>query len=137
VHRTVREVVAERFAREAPHLEPLPATRYDTSYREVRFVAWDGYVDVRGNRYSVPQPCWGKPVAIRISLDGRLTVLADDVVVVEHALRPVKEGWVTHPDHHAALWRETLAVQQRDLRVYEDYALAEPRSAEEVLACNS
>ena len=50
----MREVVAERFEREAPHPGPLATVRYDTSYREQPFVHWDGYVDVGGNRYSVP-----------------------------------------------------------------------------------
>ena len=54
VHGTVKEVVAERFAREKPRLSALPKQRYDTSYQELRQVAWDGYIDVRGNRYSVP-----------------------------------------------------------------------------------
>src|SRR4029453_5051812 len=38
VHGTVHEVVAERFAREAPTLQPLPARRYDTAYWERRQV---------------------------------------------------------------------------------------------------
>jgi len=54
VHGTVHEVVGERFAREAPALRPLPARRYDTAYWERRKVGWDAYVEVRGNRYSVP-----------------------------------------------------------------------------------
>ena len=54
VQGTVKEVVAERFEREKPELRPLPNVRYDTSYLELRQVAWDGYIDVRGNRYSVP-----------------------------------------------------------------------------------
>jgi transposase len=54
LHGTVKEVVAERFAREQPALGALPAQRYDTSYRELRQVAWDAYIEVRGNRYSVP-----------------------------------------------------------------------------------
>jgi hypothetical protein len=41
---TVKEVVAERFVREWPHLKALPAMRFDTSYRERRVVAWDGYI---------------------------------------------------------------------------------------------
>ena len=48
-----------RFAREQPTLGPLPPVRFDTSYREFRQVAWDAYIDVRGNRYSVPV----KPIA--------------------------------------------------------------------------
>jgi transposase len=120
VHGTVHERVADRFAREAPHLAPLPGIRYDTSYRERRWVAWDGYIDVRGNRYSVPDPLRGSPVAIRISLDGRLSIYADDVPVAEHRLRAVRDGWGVDPAHHARLWRETLQVERRDLAAYEE-----------------
>jgi transposase len=126
VHGTVHEVVADRFEREAPSLSPLPGIRYDTSYRERRGVSWDGYIDVRGNRYSVPDQLRGSPVAIRISLDGVLSVYADEVTVAEHRLRSVRDGWVIDPAHHDALWRETLHVERRDLAVYE-----------EVLQCNS
>ena len=62
---TVKEVVAERFVREAPALQPLPTVRYDTAYHERRQVAWDGYIDVRGNRYSVPSPLVGQTVAVQ------------------------------------------------------------------------
>lgn len=120
VHGTVHEVVALRFAREAPHLSPLPQIRYDTSYREQRGVSWDGYIDVRGNRYSVPDPLRGSPVTIRISLDGVLSIYADDVTVAEHRLRSVRDGWAIDPAHHDRLWRETLHVERRDLAVYEE-----------------
>ena len=70
LHGTLKEVVADRFAREAPHLGPLPLHRYDTSYYEVRHVGWDGFVDIRGNRYSVPGELAGSRVAVRIGLEG-------------------------------------------------------------------
>lgn len=123
VHGTVKEVVIERFEREAPHLAPLPPVRYDTSYREHRFVHWDGYIDVRGNRYSVPAKLCGSRVAIRISLDGYVSVYADDVKVAEHLLGSATEGWVTVPAHHKKLWQQALSVERRDLRVYEEVAL--------------
>jgi transposase len=122
LHGTVREVVWERFRREMPFLGPLPASRFDTSYREQRVVAWDGYIDVRGNRYSVPDSLRGTVVSIRVSLDGLLSVYAGDEKVVEHRLKPVSEGWSTVPDHHKALWQETLRVQRRDLAYYEEVA---------------
>ena len=117
--RTVQEVVAERFERERPHLNPLPRERYDTSYREMRQVGWDGYIDVRGNRYSVPGELAGRRVTIRISLDDSLRVLDGETVVAHHQLQPAHQGWVTVADHHARLWQETLQVQQRPLTVYE------------------
>jgi len=122
VHGTVHEVVAERFKREAPTLGPLPASRYDTSYRETRQVSWDSYVDVRGNRYSVPSELVGQTVVVRIGLDDTLRVYHQETLVASHTLQPAQQGWVTVAEHHARLWQATLKVQQRPLRVYEEVA---------------
>lgn len=122
VHGTVKEVVDERFLREAPVLGALPATRYDTAYREHRVVHWDGYIDVRGNRYSVPAEFGGATVTIRIGLDGRLSVMAGDAVIADHCLRKASEGWVTVSDHHRTLWQNAFSVERRDLSVYEEVA---------------
>jgi len=121
VQRTVNEVVAERFARERPHLQPLPAQRYDTSYLETRKAGWDGYIDVRGNRYSVPAEWVGQTVTVRIGLDGDLRVYAQERLVAHHRLQPLEQGWVTVPEHHAALW-EAMHVEQRPLQVYQEVA---------------
>jgi transposase len=120
VHGTLKEVVAERFAREAGQLGPLPSTRYDTSYRLNRLANWDGYIDVRGNRYSVPAEICGRMVTARLGLDGRLSIFAEDRMIAQHRLRSAAEGWVTTPAHHADLWREVYHVQRRDLSVYEE-----------------
>lgn len=126
VHGTVKEVVAERFEREKSTLGALPRQRYDTSYYELRQAAWDGYIDVRGNRYSVPSALSGQTVGVRISLDGSLRVYdiadpnPDKLPVATHQLRSTREGWVTVPEHHAALWQDTLRVEQRPLLVYEE-----------------
>jgi transposase len=120
VHGTVKEVVSERFKRERPHLGPLPAVRFDTAYHERRRVSWDGYVDVRGNRYSVPSHLCGGRVAIRLTLEDTLIVSDNTQVVAKHRLRPATEGWVSVPQHHAELWRKTLNVEIRDLGVYEE-----------------
>jgi hypothetical protein len=122
VQGTVKEVVRERFAREAPHLSPLPVMRYDTSYVEHRFVSWDGYIDVRGNRYSVPGELCGSLVLIRLGLNGRLSVFSNDHLVAEHRLRQSSQGWSTIPAHHAGLWQQAVKVQRRDLSVYEEVA---------------
>jgi transposase len=122
LHGTLKEVVIERFAREAPALGPLPQQRYDTSYYELRQVGWDGYVDVRGNRYSVPGELAGNSVAVRIGLEGLLRIFHGDQLVASHALQPARQGWVTVPEHHAGLWREALGVQRRPLEVYEEAA---------------
>jgi transposase len=120
-HGTVHEIVAERFAREQPQLQPLPAMRYDTSYWELRQVSWDAYIDVRGNRYSVPDTLVGRRVSIRISLTDRLRVYDGEQCVAEHQLRSAPEGWVTVPEHHRALWA-SVQVERRALATYEEVA---------------
>lgn len=126
VQATVKEVVSERFARELPSLSPLPAVRFDTSYREFRQVAWDAYIDVRGNRYSVPAHLAGSTVEIRLSLDGYLRIYdpldltPDKLPVATHQLRSAPAGWVSVPEHHAALWKDVYQVKQRPLQAYEE-----------------
>lgn len=119
---TVKEVVAERFVQEAPCLKPLPLHRYDTSYLELRRVGWDGYVNVQGNRYSVPGELAGQTVAVRLGLDDRLQIFHGDQLVASHSLRPAEAGWSSVPQHHADLWQATLKVEQRPLQAYEEVA---------------
>jgi transposase len=118
VQGTVKEVVAERFDREFPFLRGLPLQRYDTSYLEFRKVGWDGYIHVRGNRYSVPIELAGQTVTVHIGLDDELKVYNAETLVARHLLRSAEHGWVTIPDHHAALWQRTLKVEQRPLETY-------------------
>lgn len=122
VHGTVREVVAERFEREKPALGPLPRQRYDTAYYERRQVSWDAYIDVWGNRYSVPGHLTGQTVSVRIGLGGLLRVFAGEELVARHQLRSADDGWVTVAEHHRQLWRDTLQVEQRPLTIYEEAA---------------
>jgi transposase len=122
VQSTVNEVVKVRFEREVPHLQPLPTIRYDTAYVEPRQVDWDSYINVDGNRYSVPSNVAGKSVMVRIGLDDSLRVYFADELIARHQLRPKKDGWVTVSEHHADLWKESLQVQQRPLDVYAEVA---------------
>lgn len=119
-HGTLKEVVAERFAREAPALRPLPPQPYDTSYRELRRVSWDSYIEVRGNRYSVPAALVNQVVVVRIGLDDGVRVYQDDHLIATHHLQAASAGWVTVPEHHTVLWQAALAVEQRPLAVYEE-----------------
>lgn len=118
---TVKEIVAERFEREKPCLKPLPHVRYDTSYLEHRQAAWDGYIEVRGNRYSVPAALAGQRVAVRIGLDGLLRVYRAETLIASHTLKDRREGWSTLPEHRSEMWKSTLPqVEQRTLAVYEE-----------------
>jgi transposase len=122
LHGTVREVVAERFVREQPALAPLPPQRYDTAYYEHRQVSWDSYIEVRGNRYSVPAALVGTMVGVRIGLDDTLRVYADDQLVATHRLQHIQDGWVTVAEHHRTLWQAVEPVEQRPLQVYAEVA---------------
>lgn len=123
IHGTVHEVVALRFERELPTLGALPAQRYDTSYLEHRQVSWDSYIEVRGNRYSVPSHLVGTTVSIRIGLDDSLRVFSNEQLVASHHLQSAQAGWVKVPEHHAALWQSATAqVEQRPLNVYDEVA---------------
>jgi hypothetical protein len=115
-------VVLERFEQERPHLLPLPPIRYDTAYFELRKVGWDAYIDVRGNRYSVPGELCGSTVQVRIGLDGVLRIFHGEALVARHLLQSAREGWVTVPEHHARLWQEVMRVERRPLEAYEEVA---------------
>ena len=123
LHGTVKEVVAERFERERPALMPLPAHRFDTSYVETRHVGWDAYVNVRGNRYSVPSAYCGQMVTIRLSLDDELAVYAGERCIARHRLVAPEAGWQTVADHHLRLWA-AVRVEARSLHAYEEVAHA-------------
>lgn len=119
VHGTVHEVVATRFAREVPALAPLPRQPFDTSYRERRLVAWDGYVELRGRRYSVPATLCGETVTLRLTLDGQITVWnAAEQCVASHRQATTGDTWITVPAHHRDLWKQTLKVERRPLSAY-------------------
>ena len=68
-----------------------------------RQVSWDSYIEVRGNRYSVPSGLVGTLVAVRIGLDDTVRVYADEQLITTHQLQSAQAGWVTVPEHHAAL----------------------------------
>lgn len=119
---TVKEIVSERFTKEQPYLKSLPPQRYDTAYREIRTVAWDGYIEVHGNRYSVPTTLAGQRVTIRIGLDESLRVYHAEQLMATHQLQSRQDGWVTVNTHHAALWQSTLQVEERALEVYAEVA---------------
>jgi len=105
VHGTLKEVVIERFAREAPALGPLPPQRYDTSYCELRHVTSAGMVmwTYGGTATASLGELAGSSVAVRIGLEGLLRVYQGDRLVASHLLRSAGQGWVTVPEHHASL----------------------------------
>ena len=122
VHNTLKEVVSERFDKEQPELQALPRSRFDTSYHETRKVPADRYINVRGNRYSVPDSLVDQSVRIRIGLDGFLRVYdQQEVMVTIHLLKDGHNHWVRQTGHHKAL-HDAVHVETRDLSCYEEVA---------------
>ena len=120
VHDTLKEKVAVRFQQEQPQLGTLPEIRFDTSYREVRQVPVDAYINVRTNRYSVPGTLVGQQVSVRIGLDRQLLIYGpDDTLVARHLLSEDKHQWYLDTSHHRALYDE-VRVETRDLSRYEE-----------------
>lgn len=119
VHGTTGRVVREMFAEERGKLLALPPLPFDTSYVDWRIASWDALVEVRGNRYSVPDELCGKKLMVRIGLNGTLKIIDGETVVATHALKPLDKGWSVVPGHHANLWAQALSVEKRPLSVYE------------------
>jgi hypothetical protein len=117
--RQFQQTPASRFVEEYPALQPLPTRDFDTRYFDVRHVAWDGYIEVRGQRYSVPEAYCGQSVEIRITLDELLQVYHHDQLVAEHRLNTGVTQWHTVPEHHHPLWQTTCKVASRPLSDYE------------------
>ncbi|OJK77561.1 hypothetical protein BK250_26605 [Escherichia coli] len=92
----------------------------DTSYFDIRHVSWDSYIEVGGNRYSVPEALCGQPVSIRISLDDELRIYSNEKLVASHRLCSASSGWQTVPEHHAPLWQQVSQVEHRPLSAYEE-----------------
>ncbi|EBX2707509.1 IS21 family transposase, partial [Salmonella enterica] len=114
------ETPAQRFAQEQEYLQPLPDTDFDTSYFDIRHVTWDGYIEVRGNRYSVPEALCGQPVSIRITLDDELRIYSNEQLMASHRLSSASSGWQTVPEHHTQLWQQVSQVEHRSPSAYEE-----------------
>ena len=70
----------------------------------------------------MPSELAGQTVAVRIGLDRHLRIYAGERLVATHTLQAARQGWVSVPEHHAALWDKTLGVERRALAVYEEAA---------------
>ena len=62
----------------------MPDTDSDTSYFTIRHVSWDSYIEVGGNRYSIPETLCGQPVSLLILLDDELRIYSNELLVASH-----------------------------------------------------
>ena len=87
-HATTRRVVAEHFAEERPHLQPLPAGPFQAVLQLERRITRDGMISLHGNLYSVPNATRRRTVEVQ-STASELRILEDGQVIAVH---PVLEG---------------------------------------------
>jgi hypothetical protein len=95
MHRGIGAVPADRFAVEAPMLQPLPHRRFDTAYVEARRVhVAIPEIEWRGVRYSVPVRCLGQRVEVRQEVDSKtIEVRWAAEVVATHTISDSGEVW--------------------------------------------
>lgn len=135
IHGTHGEVVAERYAREAPRLASiLGKPRFNTDYQVLRRVGRDGRLSYRGRMYQLPLSAAFSEVQLDEALSGTVTVRSKAgerlplQVVTQEASLGVVSVWPNPADTVNAVElllaasRRTPVVQTRDLAAYEEVA---------------
>lgn len=121
-HRTTGVRPAERLEVERRLLKPLPRTRFDTDYVEVRKVHRNiPWIEYQGIRYSVPADLVGQTVEVRRPVGSeRISVRWAGTIVATHQIASdgVSEMW--DPDHRRQAERAALIRHRRHLTVVPD-----------------
>jgi len=102
IHGSTHERITDRFEREKPHLYPLPAIPFDTSYRAFRKVHKDCTVQFEGNRYVVSHLHVGKGVVVRFK-DDIVRIFVDDRLHVTYQAARGKGNLVQYEKFYRAL----------------------------------
>lgn len=113
IHGTTHEVISQRFERERPQLQVLPAQAFDTSWRVYRTVGKDCTVRFEANSYVVPHPLVGKNLLLRVK-DRSLRIFDDDCLIVTYAIPEGKGQLVQDRRFYEALKHD----QQMNRRKY-------------------
>jgi transposase len=83
-HGTTGRIVGEHFREEQPHLQPLPAGRFDAVLRMERRVSHEGCVSVGGNYYSVPDGTRKRVLDVETTAD-TIRIFEDGTLIATHA----------------------------------------------------
>src|SRR5262249_6983672 len=136
VHGTTHQAPLARFEDERPHLLPRGnRSTYRLEARYARIVADDFLVSLDTNRYSVPFTLIGHAVEVE-RRDGQVRILHRGRAVATHTELTGRHQMVVLPEHgpgavarnarlrhstpgRARPARDTVEVEQRDLRDYE------------------
>jgi Mu transposase-like protein len=114
VHRTIREVPAERLLVERERMRPLPAQLPDVDRRFVVRVAAQPYVRVDRNDYSIDPRFAGRRVEVRVSQDQISAVVLDSgELACKHRRCFAGNLTFTDPAHQTELERQRERRRQR------------------------
>jgi transposase len=114
VHRTIRQVPAERLAEEKQKMRTLPARMPDTDRRQVIRVPAQPFVRVDRNDYSIDPRFAGRRVEVRVSQEQVMAVVLDTGELAAKHRRVFAGGLtVTDPAHQTELERQREKRRQR------------------------
>lgn len=103
IHGTTHRVVAEAWAAEKPHLQPLAGRLpFPLPGGELRRVGRDAYVAYQANRYSVPWGAAGQEVEVR-EVAGQIEIWQANQQLAAHARCPGRYQVSTVAAHHAGM----------------------------------
>jgi len=88
-------------------------------WRELQARGYPGEISIIRD-YLRPKRALRPGARATVRFDGAVAIYDGEPCVAQHVLQPPAQGWVTVPDHHAALWADTLTVERRPLAVYEE-----------------
>ena len=114
VHRTIRQVPAERLVVERERMRPLPARLPDVDRRFVSRVAQQPYLRIDRNDYSLDPRCAGRRIEVRVSQSEVIAAVLDTgELACRH--RRVFAGGLTFTDaaHQPELERQRVRRRER------------------------
>jgi hypothetical protein len=114
VHRTIRQVPAERLVYERERMRPLPAVMPDSDRRLVVRVPQQPYVRVDRNDYSIDPRFAGRRVEVRVSQTEVIAAVLDTGELACQHRRWFAGGLTfTAPEHQSELERQRARRRQR------------------------
>lgn len=118
-HRTTRMPPAERFETEQRMLRPIPASRFDTAYVDVRRVHRNvPLIEYGAVRYSVPPDLLGQAVEVRREVDSdRFFIRWAGTIVATHQIAGKGTVEVWDPQHRRQAEKAALVRRRRHLTV--------------------
>jgi transposase len=115
VHRTIREVPAERLVAERERIRPLPGRLPDVDRRFVTRVPQQRYVRIDRNDYSIDPRFAGRRVEVRVSQSEVIAAVLDTgELACRHQRWFAGALTFTDPGHQSELERQRARRRQRD-----------------------